>query len=481
MVQGVLLDPGEKASMYSIFGGGAQGFRLGKMLQDRGAHVSFVELDPKKGAWLKEQGFECIVGDMLDIDLDSAIPHGTKAVLITAGDPAVCEAAIKRVRVFDNKVRILSISTDGNEEPLRKAGADIVLGIPEVVSSAFMKEVEDIEMHRLSQSILSAIKGSAPRGLAIFCHDNPDADTLASAWALQHVCEHHKVKAIIYYVGVMNMPQSKELVKVLGLKIKGLTTPEEVLGALGSHAKLAMVDCARPGENNSLPPTAVPNIVIDHHSTNMATKPGEAYDIRGNVGSTSSIMTSHLINLGIPMDVKLATALFYGIKTDTMDFTTNVSTLDLMSAAYLSAYVFKPLLDLFELPPMPKSTIDALGMALKDREVRRHVSIAFLGELPDRSALPMAVDMLMQQEGIQTAVALAVVGDSVQMSARNRDKKIHVGEALHLAFEGMGSAGGHATSAGGQLRIEALSSPEEKDKAAKAVQKAKTLLFDALG
>jgi nanoRNase/pAp phosphatase (c-di-AMP/oligoRNAs hydrolase) len=97
------------------------------------------------------------------------------------------------------------------------------------------------------------------------------------------------------------------------------------------------------------------------------------------------------------------------------------------------------------------------------------------------ATLPMAVDMLMQQEGVQTAVALAVVGDSVQMSARNRDKKIHVGEALHLAFEGMGSAGGHATSAGGQLRIEALSSPEEKDKAAKAVQKAKTLLFDALG
>jgi nanoRNase/pAp phosphatase (c-di-AMP/oligoRNAs hydrolase) len=240
-----------------------------------------------------------------------------------------------------------------------------------------------------------------------------------------------------------------------------------------------MVDCAKPGENNSLPPTVTPNIVIDHHSTNMAIRPGEAYDIRGNVGSTSSIMTSHLINLGIPMDVKLATALFYGIKTDTMGFTTNVNTLDLMSAAYLSAYVFKPLLDLFELPPMPKSTMDALGMALKDREVRHHVSIAYLGVLPDRSALPMAVDMLMQQEGITTAVALAVVGDNVQLSARNRDKKIHVGEALHLAFAGIGSAGGHASSAGGQLKVEALGGG--KDKVALAVEKAKALLFEALG
>jgi len=480
MAQDRRLDPGERTGMYSIFGGGAKGFRLGKMLKDRGALVSFVELDPKRSAWLKEQGFDCIVGDMRVVDLNMAIPEGTKAVLVTAGDPVVCEATIRRARAFDGKIMIISVSSDDNGEQLKSAGADIVLGIPEVLSSALMKEVEDLETRRLSQSILSVIKASGPRGLAIFCHDNPDADTLASAWALQHVCEHHKVKAVIYYVGVMNMPQSKELVKVLGLRIKGLSTPQEVLGALGTHAKLALVDCARPGENNSLPQTAVPNIVVDHHSTNMALRPGEAYDIRGNVGATSSIMTSHFINLGIPMDVKLATALFYGIKTDTVGFTTNVNTLDLLSAAYLSAYVFKPLLDLFELPPMPKSTMDALGMALKDREVRRHVSIAYLGELPDRSALPMAVDMLMQQEGVQTAVAMALVGDSVQLSARNRDKKIHVGEALHLAFEGMGSAGGHASSAGGQLKVAALSSTEDQNKVAQAVEKAKALLFEAL-
>jgi len=465
--------------MYSIFGGGAKGLRLGKMLKARGAQVSFVELDQERGEYLKEQGFECIVGDMRDIDLGIAVPDGTRAVLVTTGDVAASEVTIKRVRAFDGEIMILAFSSEDGAEPLRKAGADIVLGIPEVLSSALMKVVEDLETRQLSQTLLSVIKASTPKGVAIFCHDNPDADTLASAWALQHICEIHKVKAIIYYVGVMNMPQSKELVRHLDLRIKGLSTPQEVLGALASHAKLALVDCARPGENNSLPPTAVPNIIVDHHSTNMAIKPGEAYDIRGNIGATSSIMTSHMINLGIPMEVKLATALFYGIKTDTMDFTTNVNTLDLMSAAYLSAYVFKPLLDLFEAPLMSKSTLDALGMALKDREVRNYVSVAFLGELPDRSALPMIVDMLMQEEGVQTAVAMALVGDTVQLSARNRDKKIHVGEALHLAFEGMGSAGGHASSAGGQLRVEALGGG--KDKVAQALERAKALLFKALG
>ena len=46
--------------------------------------------------------------------------------------------------------------------------------------------------------------------------------------------------------------------------------------------------------------------------------------------------------------------------------------------------------------------------------------------------------------------------DIVQLSARNKDKEIHIGAVLHRAFKGTGSAGGHATSAGGQIRWEAL-------------------------
>ena len=473
--------PKERARMYTIMGGGAIGYRLAKVLMDRGASVSVVEVDPKRAAWFEDHGLRCICGDMREVELRDAIPRGTRVVLVSGGDPSVGEATVKRVRAFDRDLIIIVICSEEETGSMRKAGADVALGVPEVLSSSLIREVEDLETRRLSQSILAAVKASTPKGMAIFCHDSPDADTLASAWALQHICEHYHVKAMIYYTGVMSMPQSKELVKLLGLKVQGLSSPRQVLEALETHGKLAMMDMARPGENNRLPPTAVPSIVVDHHSTNMSVRSGEAYDIRGNVGSTSTLMTTHLINLEVPMDVKLATALFYGIKTDTAGFTSNVSTADLMAAAYLSAYVFKPLLDMFELPPMPRSTMDALGKALKDREVRHHLSVAYLGELPDQSALPMAVDMLMQEEGVETAVAFALVGDRVLISARNRDKKVHVGEALHIAFEGLGSAGGHASAAGGQLDVKALAPGTDVEaKEAKAVEKVKGLLFEAL-
>jgi nanoRNase/pAp phosphatase (c-di-AMP/oligoRNAs hydrolase) len=467
--------------MYTIMGGGAIGYRLARMLKDRGASVTVVELDPARTAWLEGQGLRCVCGDMRAVDLVTVVPPGTKAAIVAGGDQPTGEAAVRRLREFSKDLIIMAISSDEGAEALRKAGADVALGVPEVQSSSLLREVEDLEVRRLSQAILATVRSSAPKGLAIFCHDNPDADTLASAWALQHICEHAHVRAVIHYIGVMNMPQSKELVKILGVKVKALFTAEQVLETIGSHGKLALVDSARPGENNSLPPTAVPAIVVDHHSTNMSVRPGEAYDIRGNVGSTSTLMTAHIINLGIPMDVKLATALFYGIKTDTVGFTSNVSTADLMAAAYLSAYVYKPLLDMFELPPMPSSTMNALGLALGDREVRKHLSIAYLGELPDRSALPVAVDLLMQEEGVQTAVALALVGDAVHLSARNKDKRVHLGEALHLAFKGMGSAGGHASSAGGQLQVAALAGAAQgTDAGVRAVERAKAMLFEAL-
>jgi len=475
--------------MYIILGGGTVGYRLAKMLVDRGLQVTVVEKDPDRVAWLKKMDIRVVEGNMMDVDLEDAGVPAAGAVMVVGDEVKANIEAIRRIRNVNADVTIFARSAgDKLEEELRKAGAGIVVHVPDIVSSAFVKETEDYELGRVANELMAVLEDAKPDGLAIFCHDNPDPDTLASGWALHHICEHRKVKAEIFFGGELALPGSKELVKRLRIPVKGLADVDEVKRTIDAHSKIALVDSARPGENNCLPINVVPNIVIDHHSTSASARGSEFYEIRANVGATSTIMTKYFIQLGLPMDLRIATALFYGIKTDTASFTKNISPADLMAAAFLSSYVYQPLLDIFEAPPLPTTTIEAFGKAVNSRKMRGATSVSWLGELPDRSALPLVVDFMMQEEGVLTAIVLAIVGDTIQLSARNKDKEIHIGAFLHRAFKGVGSAGGHATSAGGQIRFEALvedievkgsESPEEV--IGKVMDKVKAMIFDALG
>lgn len=463
--------------MYTVLGGGSIGYRLAKMLVDRGSEVTVVELDPDRVTWLKRFGIKVIEDDMREVDLEEAGVHRAKAVLVVGDDHGANMTAIHHIREDFPDVTIFARSSgDRDDDRIRILGADIVVHIPDVISSAFVKETEDFELRQVTNELVTVLEDSMPGGVAIFCHDNPDPDTLASGWALHHICEDRRVRANIFFGGELALPSSKELVKRLRIPVKGLTSPEEVQEAISAHSKIALVDSGRPGENNCLPVNVVPSIIIDHHSTSASVKGGEFYEIRGNVGATSTILTKYFIQLGLPMDLRIATGLFYGIKTDTGNFTKSVSPADLMAAAFLSSYVYKPLLDIFEAPPLSKATIDAYGSAITTRVVRGKLSISWLGQLPDRSHVPMVVDFMMQEEGVETAIVMGLVGDTVQVSARNKDKDIHIGEVLHRAFKGTGSAGGHATSAGGQIPVKALGTASIEE----TIEKVKTMIYDAL-
>jgi nanoRNase/pAp phosphatase (c-di-AMP/oligoRNAs hydrolase) len=467
--------------MYTILGGGTIGYRLAKMLVDRGSEVTVVEKAPDRVAWLRRMEIRVIESDMKDVDIGEAGIPGARAVMIVGDDVDANIGAIRRVREKDREVTIFARSAgDRVDDQLKEAGASIVVHVPEIVSSAFLKETEDFELGRVALELVKVLEDAKPGAVAIFCHDNPDPDTLASGWALHHICEHRKVKARIFFGGELALPGSKELVKRLRIPVKGLAGPEEVEQVIASHSKIALVDSARAGENNCLPINVVPNVIIDHHSTSASAKGGEFFEVRANVGATATIMTKYYIQLGLPMDLRIATALFYGIKTDTAGFSKNISPADMMAAAFLSSYVYQPLLDIFEAPPLPRSTIEAFGKAVTDREIRKHVSVSWLGELPDRSALPMVVDFMMQEEGTLTAVVIALVDDTIQLSGRNKDKEIHIGAVLHRAFRGVGSAGGHATSAGGQIPLKTVLGADEGS-VDKAAERVKAMIFEALG
>ena len=48
----------------------------------------------------------------------------------------------------------------------------------------------------------------------------------------------------------------------------------------------------------------------------------------------------------------------------------------------------------------------------------------------------------------------AVVDDSIQLSARSRDSRVHIGEWFEETLSDCGSAGGHRNMAGGRIGLD---------------------------
>ena len=119
-------------------------------------------------------------------------------------------------------------------------------------------------------------------------------------------------------------------------------------------------------------------------------------------------MTRYMRQLEIVPDPSLATALRYGIRVDTGGFTRNTSTEDLEASAYLSPLVDVGLLKQIENPPMITETLDIIGKAIQNREVRGSYLLSFVEYITDRDSLPQAAELMLQLEGVSTVLVFGI-------------------------------------------------------------------------
>ncbi|SEV98679.1 DHH family phosphoesterase [Natrinema salifodinae] len=301
---------------------------------------------------------------------------------------------------------------------------------------------------------LAAIDGR----LAVVTHDNPDPDAIASAVALVDIAESVGVEADACYFGDISHQENRAMVNLLDLDLRNLAPDESI----SEYAAVALVDHSRPGVNDQLPSDLRIDIVIDHHPP-RGPVPGEYVDLRQGAGATSTVLTEYVDQFDIPFDPATATALLYGIRVDTNDFTREVSPADFRAASILCPHVDTSLLEQIEQPSLEGDTLETIARAIKNRIQRGSVAAASVGRISDRDALPQAADQLLAMEGVETTLVFGFDDEMVYVSARSRANDVDLGETLRDAFERIGSAGGHADMAGAQLEIGILGSADEDE------------------
>ena len=286
--------------------------------------------------------------------------------------------------------------------------------------------------------------------LTIVCHNNPDPDCLASAFALGRIAAAAGIdERRILYSGDISHQQNRAFINLLEMNLTAFDA--EAVVNRPDDSLVAFVDHSRPGANNEVPEDTPIDIVIDHHPNDEIE--ARFVDHRESVGATATILTEYVETLDLPLETSLATALLFAIRRETLGFLRGATEDEYAAAGYLHGAADRDLLRRLATPSVSGATVDAIADAIRHRDVRGSVLISHVGRTSERDSLPQAADYLATLEGVQTAIVFGIVDDSIHLSARSTDARLHAGQLLSEAFTAVGSAGGHREMAGGEVPL----------------------------
>jgi len=181
------------------------------------------------------------------------------------------------------------------------------------------------------------------------------------------------------------------------------------------------------------------DIVIDHHPIIKKHKVGLA-DIRPNYLSTSSIMTEYLKVAGIALTRNLASALFYGIKTDTRHFMGDLSRGDIEAVKWLRRKADRYIVNQIEFSQFTSESLDYFSIALVRRRFINGVMFTHLGPVPFFDICVQVADFLIRVENVAWALVTGVVAETLVIVFRNDGIKKDAGYLARSAFDSIGSA-----------------------------------------
>ena len=265
----------------------------------------------------------------------------------------------------------------------------------------------------------------------------------------------------IYHGGQIEHQQNQAMVRLLDIPLRRIILDWELDDVLNEADCIVTVDFHQPGANNVLPEECVPHIIIDHHSSDKPVSADVAF-LRPEYSATSSLISNLLMNMSVDMTPRLATALSFGIRTDTLSFTRSFNPVDLRALMWLNTWVDSELLTSIEAPLKNQYTLETFTQALTNKEHEGTLILAPISNLKSRDDLSQVADFLFATKDTEVVVVYGIQRNKVLLSARSRRENVHLGLSLSKHFPD-GQAGGHKGLAGGQVLFESLGFEEFSD------------------
>ena len=286
--------------------------------------------------------------------------------------------------------------------------------------------------------------------IAIQCHDDPDADAVASGFGLYCFFERYGKDVRLFYSGSKEIgkPNLKNLTGLLNIPLEYHPEPD-------FRPDLLITVDAQYGSGNIRKVDAGQVAVIDHHS--LDGPPPALSDIRPDLGACSTLVWTLMREAGFDIDPDLGAALRYGLFADTGAFAEVRHPLDrdLRDLGRINERIFRQLKN----SNLSLSDLALAAAALKDLRYHPDGGLALLpAPACDPNLLGFISDLAIQTDTVAAAVAFTQLDPGRgRFSIRTDTREMTaVDLARDLTADGLGSGGGHVDKAGGSLNLSRL-------------------------
>ena len=278
-----------------------------------------------------------------------------------------------------------------------------------------------------------------------------DPDALGSSMALRQIIRSRGGQADIGHINDISRPDNQAMIRTLRIPLTR-TTPELV----NCCQRFAMVD-SQPHHSTDFPSVEY-DVILDHHPKDPAHPAAAKYlEIRTDYGACSTLLTEYLYNLGIKPGKFLATALLYGIKTDTQSFERDFSGVDVKAFAYLAKLADKNLLRRIVHADFHRRWLKYFSRAFeRTRFVGREGLFAFVGPVDNPDALVTLADFFLRVHELSWNCIAGLYKGRLVVVMRSDGLRRHIGQKAQAWFGEYGCAGGHKMAARAEIELDRL-------------------------
>jgi nanoRNase/pAp phosphatase (c-di-AMP/oligoRNAs hydrolase) len=384
-------------------------------------------------------------GDPAEPDTYAEPGAGRPAVaLVCMEEPKRAEAAVAALAEARPEIKALVVTADGEGRGLVRDHVRHVAW-SDVVGEWLECELGRLRTRERVQEVRARL--DAAENVALLVQPDPDPDGLASALALRQVLRRNKASAPLVTFGAVTRPENVAMLELLEIDLEVIRPAD-----LARFERVALLD-VQPNVLHA--DVDEVDVVIDHHPERKGFRAGFR-DIRSSYGATSTILTEYCRAAEVAIPERLATALLYGIKSDTLYLDRETSRADIAAFSYLYPLVNINLLRRIEKPELPKSAFRAFAQALAQLDLRQGLAYVHLGRVEREHVIPQMAELALQLEGAEWSVASALVGENLVLCVRNAGYQKAAGTVVEALFGALGSAGGHQSMAKAVVPLKAF-------------------------
>jgi len=400
--------------------------------------VRFLVSNEKIARAIKRRGGKVWQGDLLKPETYKKVKlHYVDQAIVFVRNPDHQEDICRLLRSLDKRVSIVSLTSDNNgyresTDPLFRH-----LQLADIFEEFCAVQLLDTLNIKKVERIRSLFADG--RKIHILLQHDPDPDAIGSALALRELLGRNRATTPIVTFGSITRPENLAMIRLLDIQIDQISY--EDLHKDG--ARLALVDVQPPYFDR---PLGRVDLVVDHHPKRTSFKARFA-DLRSGYGSTCTIFTEYLRAADMEPSQRLATALVYGIKTDTLFLERGSNLADLSAFNFLYPIANKAMITRIERPALPREDLESLGRALSRLQIDNGLAVVHMGDVSREDVIPQMAEFCLQIEGVDWSVVSGLVNDRVVICVRNVGYVKSAGDIMKKLYDDIGSAGGHRAMA----------------------------------